>query len=59
MHALYAQLVRLCTVPPVSNPKDKWANYADVPEILLALCTPTLAHRGDGAARVRLSLIHI
>ena len=53
MHALYAQLVRLCTVPPVSNPKDKWANYADVPEILLALCTPTLAHRGDGAARVR------
>lgn len=53
MHTLYAQLVRLCTVPPVSNPKDKWANYADVPEVLLALCTPTLAHRGDGAALVR------
>jgi hypothetical protein len=53
MHALYAQLVRLCTVPPVSNPKDKWANCADVPEVLLALCTPTLAHRGDGAALVR------
>ena len=53
MHTLYAQLVRLCTVPPVPDPKTKWANYADVPEVLLALCTPTLAHRGDGAALVR------
>ena len=53
MHALYAQLVRLCTVPPVWDPKRKWANYADVPDVILALCTPTLAHRGDGAALVR------